>query len=156
MINSKLLHSFAAAALVFAVGAPLVSLPSKVIAQTPPEEMPQGRVLQKLNLTSAQMQQIKAIRDRKKGEMQGIMQRLRQAQQEMNTLMAGNATADQIRAKFNEMQPLREQMAKMRFEQMLAMRDVLTPQQRSEMAKITQQRKEGRRQNYQQRRQMPQ
>ncbi len=105
-----------------------------------------GKVLKELNLSNEQLQQIKTIRERNRTEIMSSRQKLRQLHQEMRDLMAGNTSSDQLRAKFNEMQSLRAQVAKLQFEQMLAMRDVLTPQQRTQLAEIMKQRK-GRREN---------
>ncbi len=104
-----------------------------------------GKVLQQLNLSNEQLQQIKAIRERNSSEIKSGRQRLRQLQQEMQSLMAGTASGDQVRAKFNEMQSLRQQVSKLQFEQMLAMREVLTPQQRTQLAEAIKQRKGNRR-----------
>jgi Spy/CpxP family protein refolding chaperone len=55
--------------------------------------------------------------------------------------MAGNASADEIRAKHRQVQELRQQMEEVSFESMLAMREVLTPEQRSQFARLIEQRR---------------
>jgi Spy/CpxP family protein refolding chaperone len=104
-----------------------------------------GKVLQQLNLSNDQIQQIKAIRSRNNLEIRSSRQRLRQLQDEMQSLMSGTSSSEQIRAKFNELQSARQQASKLQFEQMLAMREVLTPQQRSQLAQLVKQRKDNRR-----------
>jgi periplasmic protein CpxP/Spy len=106
-----------------------------------------GKVLQQLNLSTQQLQQIKAIRERNSSEIRSSRQRLRQLQQEMQSLMAGTASSDQVRSKFNELQSLKQQVSKLQFEQMLAMREVLTPQQRTQLAESIKQRQGNRREN---------
>jgi periplasmic protein CpxP/Spy len=106
-----------------------------------------GKVLQQLNLSTQQLQQIKTIRERNSSEIRSSRQRLRQLQQEMQGLMAGTAPSDQVRSKFNELQSLKQQVAKLQFEQMLAMREVLTPQQRTQLAEAIKQRQGNRREH---------
>lgn len=106
-----------------------------------------GKVLQQLNLSTQQLQQIKVIRERNSSEIKSGRQRIRQLQQEMQSLMAGTSPSDQVRAKFNELQSLRIQASKLQFEQMLAMREVLTPQQRTQLAELVKQRRGSRREN---------
>lgn len=106
-----------------------------------------GKVLQQLNLSTQQLQQIKAIRERNSAEIRSSRQRLHQLQQEMQGLMAGTTPSDQIRSKFNELQSLRAQVSKLQFEQMLAMREVLTPPQRIQLAEAIKQRQGNRREN---------
>lgn len=104
-----------------------------------------GKLLQQLNLSNDQLQQIKNIRSRNNSEIRSSRQRARQLQQEIQDLMSGTASSDLVRAKFNELQSARQQAAKLQFEQMLAMREVLTPQQRSQLAQLIKQRRETRR-----------
>ena len=66
--------------------------------------------------------------------MQQNQESLRQAHQELQTMLAGNASQDQIRAKHRQLQTLMQQLDDLRFESMLAMREVLTPEQRRIMA----------------------
>jgi periplasmic protein CpxP/Spy len=104
-----------------------------------------GKVLQQLNLSNEQLQQIKAIRERNSSEIRSSRQRLQQLQQETQNLMSGTAPSEQVRTKFNELQSLKQQVSKLQFEQMLAMREVLTPQQRTQLAEIVKQRRGNRR-----------
>ncbi len=100
------------------------------------------RWLQQLNLSQDQMQQIQAIRDRYKGQMEQRGQALRQAQQELGNLMAGTASSNDIRDKHRQVEQLRQQLAQMRFESMLEIRDVLSPDQRRQLSQMMQQRRE--------------
>jgi periplasmic protein CpxP/Spy len=139
-------HQYIAALLVLTVsmGIPATyTLPqpsqAQEIGETP------GKLLQQLNLSNDQLQRIKNIRSRNNSEIRSSRQRARQLQQEIQELMAGTASSDLVRAKFNELQSARQQAAKLQFEQMLAMREVLTPQQRSQLAQLMKQRRETRR-----------
>lgn len=112
----------------------------------PPRGMP--RWIGELNLTPDQMQQMQAIRSRYQNQISQRAQALRQAESELQQLMASNADTNQIRTKHNQVQSLRQQLAQVRFESMLEMRQVLTPEQRRQLA----QRMNQRRQNFPNRR----
>ncbi|HEY9860196.1 MAG TPA: periplasmic heavy metal sensor, partial [Candidatus Obscuribacterales bacterium] len=75
-------------------------------------------------------------------QMSQRKQALRQAKQELGNLMAGNTDENTIRAKYNQVQQLEQEMANVRFESMLKMRTVLTPAQRQQFAQLMQQRRE--------------
>jgi periplasmic protein CpxP/Spy len=100
-----------------------------------------SRWIQQLNLSPEQMQQMQAIRNQYKDRMSQRAQALRQAQQQLQDLMAGNASEDQILAQYNQVETLRQQLGRVRFESMLRMRQVLTPEQRRQFAERMQNRR---------------
>lgn len=104
-------------------------------------EARKGRLIEELNLSFAQQQQLEAIRQQRQLEMQSLKQRVRDLRQEMEQLMASNASQDQLRSKFQQVQALKNQIAEARFEQMLAMREVLTPEQRAKFNELMLQRR---------------
>ena len=95
---------------------------------------PPANILKSLNLSDAQRQQIQAILAKDQEARRAAMQELRTQEQELRTMMDGNATREVLLQKFNQVQGLRRQNEQRRFEQMLAMREVLTPQQRSQLS----------------------
>ncbi|MEG4803873.1 Spy/CpxP family protein refolding chaperone [Microcoleus sp. ARI1-B5] len=111
----------------------------------------EGRMFDRLNLSADQKQKMQAVRDRYKDQVSQRMQAIRQAREELETMMSGTtATASQIRDKHRQMMGLRQQLEEVQFETTLAMRDVLTPEQRSQLSQQMQQRREAaktRRQN---------
>jgi periplasmic protein CpxP/Spy len=96
---------------------------------------------EQLNLSADQKAQIKQIRDQAKSDSQSLRQQMRTAFEKQQSLMAGNASDDQIRQQHREVQALRQQAADRRFDTMLKIRQILTPEQR---AKAAQMRKEHR------------
>ncbi|HBB34034.1 MAG TPA: Spy protein [Cyanobacteria bacterium UBA8803] len=100
------------------------------------------RLMQELNLTPEQEQKLQDIRSQYKDQISQRQQVLRQATQEFASLMASNADSSQIRAKHQQVQQLRQELEDLRFESMLAMRDVLTSDQRSRFAQLMEQRRE--------------
>lgn len=100
------------------------------------------RWLQQLNLSTEQQQQIQAIRDRYQPQMDANKEQMRQTMDEMRQLMTGNASDRDLRNKHNELVQLRQQISEIHFEQMLAIRNVLTPEQRQQFAQQMQERRE--------------
>ena len=97
------------------------------------------KLMEQLNLTPDQKQKLKAIYSHYKD---GIFQRkhaVRQATKELRDLMVGTASADEVRAKYKQVEVVRQQLEAESFESMLDMRDVLTPTQRSQFAQLMEQ-----------------
>jgi periplasmic protein CpxP/Spy len=96
--------------------------------------------LRELNLSTDQLQQIRQIRNQYQGRLTQQRQAVQQGQQELKQLMAGNASTEQVRQKFEQVQRLREELQKTRMESMLAIRKVLNPEQRQKLAELMKQR----------------
>ncbi|MBD1805996.1 Spy/CpxP family protein refolding chaperone [Microcoleus sp. FACHB-SPT15] len=120
---------------------PLTSqIEQNVMGQARPNQEGQSLV-EELNLTPQQDQQLKAIQQEYKDQMAQQRQELQQAQQELSGLMAGTASQGQIRDKYREVNVLRQQKGELHLESMLAIREILTPQQRRQFARLMQQQK---------------
>ena len=102
----------------------------------------QGGMFEQLNLSADQKQKMQAVRDRYKDQVSQRMQAVRQARQELEAMMAGTASASQMRGKHRQIIGLRQQLEEVQFESTLAMREVLTPEQRSQLAQMMQQRRQ--------------
>ncbi|MEH1936753.1 MAG: Spy/CpxP family protein refolding chaperone [Nostoc sp.] len=110
-------------------------LSRQVIAQIPtsvphPNGGKSGGWLKDLNLTSEQLQQIKQIRNQSKPQIAQKSQVIRQGQQELHDLIAGTATKEQVRDKYNQIKLVQQQLADVQFENTLAIREILNPEQR--------------------------
>ena len=101
-------------------------------------DMPSGRVLKQLNLSPEQLQKLKTIRDRQITQIRDLGQQSRQANKELRDLLAGTESSDVIRSKHTQVLNLQQELRKQHFERMLAMREILTPQQRSQLNEIMQ------------------
>lgn len=128
----------------------------QTVAQTPGDStspQPQRRknrdsFLQELNLTPQQMQQMQAMQARYKPQISQRAQAMRQAKQELASLMSSTtASTSQITAKNQQVEQLAQQIRQLKFESMMAMREIMTPEQRTKFAQLMQQR----RQNHQNR-----
>lgn len=132
-----------------AIASPLLRF--QPIAQTPtasPSQTPSGQAspdpmspdrreagwLKDLNLSADQVQKMRAIRNQYQDKISQGRQSVRQSRQELQTLMAGDATEAQIRAKYNQVKLLKQQVSDTQFESILATRNVLNPEQRRKFA----------------------
>ncbi|MGV0028255.1 Spy/CpxP family protein refolding chaperone [Phormidesmis priestleyi] len=97
--------------------------------------------LRDLDLSADQMQKIRSIRGQYQDKLMSQRQAARQAQRELRILMAGDASVEEIRQKYREVQTLHQQVADTQFNSMLEMRQVLTPQQRQKFAERMEQRR---------------
>jgi Spy/CpxP family protein refolding chaperone len=133
------------------VGSAIVLTPpiaglSSVISQSLAQSPPQPRRtetrgwLKELNLSPEQIQKIRQIRGQYQGRLTQQRQAVQQAQQELKELMTGNASTEQIRQKFDQVQRLRQELADTRMDSMLAIRKILTPEQRQKLADLLRQR----------------
>ncbi|NES69331.1 MAG: Spy/CpxP family protein refolding chaperone, partial [Okeania sp. SIO2D1] len=97
------------------------------------------RWLQELDLTSEQQERIQAIHEQAKADMESLHQQMQEAREQMTNLMSGNASAEQLRNQQDKIQALHEQLGDKRFETMLAVREILTPEQREQLAQLKEQ-----------------
>lgn len=95
-----------------------------------------GSLFQQLNLSERQKQKIKRIRQQYQAQIVQLKENLQLAQQQLAAMMAGTDSVMVIRAKHEEIAELRQQLATLHFESMLATREILTPQQRQKFAEI--------------------
>ena len=142
----------AIAVLMFTLGttAAATAVPSPVqtetIAQNEKPNRPAGReggLFDKLNLSADQKQKMQTVRDRYKEQVSKRMQAVRQARQELETMMSSpTANVSQMREKHRQIMGLRQQLEEVQFETTLSMREVLTPEQRTQLSQLMQQRRQ--------------
>lgn len=101
------------------------------------ERMP--RILEQLDLTPEQSQQIEAIKEQSQTAAQDIKEQLRTQRQELRSLLAGDTDIEQIREQHQEAQLLRQQLSNDRFETMLEIREILTLEQRARALELMEQ-----------------
>ncbi|MGD1922340.1 MAG: Spy/CpxP family protein refolding chaperone [Pleurocapsa sp.] len=95
-----------------------------------------SNLLHQLDLTSRQKEQIKRIHQQYKQQIRKKRSNLTILQQQLSDLMMGTESVDLIRAKNRQLVNLREEIGELRFESMLATREILTPQQRQKFREI--------------------
>ncbi|AFY33198.1 Spy/CpxP family protein refolding chaperone [Calothrix sp. PCC 7507] len=111
---------------------------AQIPAQKPRAELGQVELIQALNLTPEQHRAIEANFNHNKEQMQRKQQALQQATEELRTLIEGTAITNQIREKHREIQELHFSLENMGFESMLAIREVLTLEQRQKFSELIQ------------------
>ena len=97
------------------------------------------QVLEQLNLTPEQSQQIEAIHERFHSDNETLYQEMRTNHQQLRSLLASDASEEQLRQQHQNIQGLRQQLGNNRFETMLQVREILTPEQRTQMAELMEQ-----------------
>ena len=85
---------------------------------------------QELKLTDEQMAKIREIRSTRSPEVIELRKRLKVIKEEFKTAMKNpNLSNNELSLKFEEFQKIRDEAQSKRFEMMLAMRSVMTPEQ---------------------------
>ncbi len=87
-------------------------------------------IVQALNLTPEQVQKMQLIRKQYKDPITQTNQQLSQAKQQLSDAIASTAPADRVRAKHLQVDILQKRLGDLRFESTLAVRELLTPEQR--------------------------
>jgi periplasmic protein CpxP/Spy len=103
-----------------------------------------GNLVKELNLSPDQIQRLQQVRKNSQGKTKESRQALRTAKQELTQLLQGNASSDQIRQKRQQVQSLQQEVADSNFENTLAIREILTPEQRVKLQQLLQQRRQNR------------
>lgn len=84
-----------------------------------------------LNLTAEQETKIKGIHQAAKENRKASKEKMKQAKKTFEELLKSNASEPEIQAAFMKLQELKNEKAKTRFTSMMAIRQVLTPEQRA-------------------------
>ena len=90
--------------------------------------------LQSLDLSNEQMEQIRTIYQQSRGETSSLSQQLRETRERMYSLLSSDVDSDQIVQIHQQVQSLQQELENQRFEAMLEVRNVLTPEQRVQVA----------------------
>ena len=112
-------------------------VPTQIIAQSSSQQQ-QISLFQQLDLTPEQQQQIKQIHRRYGQQMLKKRQTISRLQQQLSDMMVGTAPIESLRAKNQQLNVLRQEMGTLRFESMLATREILTLQQRQKFRDLVQ------------------
>ena len=106
--------------------------------QSPPVHGQRHGLIQELNMTPAQIRQMQAIRKQYKDPIAQRAAQLRQAQQELQVLIASTDPGDKVRQQHDQVKALQQQLGDLRFESMLATRQILNPDQRRKFVEYMQ------------------
>ncbi|MEL6495264.1 MAG: Spy/CpxP family protein refolding chaperone [Cyanobacteria bacterium J06623_7] len=109
-----------------------------ITQHTKPEPQQALSLLQQLDLTGEQQQKIKQIHRQYRQQMLKKKQVIARLQQQLSDMMVGTESIELLRAKNQQLNLLRQEMGRLRFESMLATREILTPQQRQKFRELVQ------------------
>lgn len=113
-------------------------LASKIIADSSPviHKQQPDHLLQQLNLTSKQEAQIRQIHYKYREAIRKKRNNLVILQQQLSHMMVGIESVELIRAKNQQLVTLHQEIKALSFESMLAIREILTPQQRQKFREL--------------------
>ncbi|OFZ28292.1 MAG: hypothetical protein A2622_04105 [Bdellovibrionales bacterium RIFCSPHIGHO2_01_FULL_40_29] len=87
----------------------------------------------KMDLTPEQQEKIKALPGDDSDAMKAKRESMRAAQEDLEQAMKGAASDDEVRVKFANLEKLQAEFAKARFDKILAIRAILTPEQKEKL-----------------------
>lgn len=119
------------------------SVSSTLIAQRRGDDDDRGykadkgeRLMGKLNLTNEQRNKMSDIRKKYEPQFSSLNEQLRNERETLREMMRTNQGENQLRSQHQKIVSLNQQIQSLRFESMLEMREVLTPEQRQEWANM--------------------
>lgn len=95
-------------------------------------------LFQQLNLTTEQQRQIKAIHSQYRQQIRRKKDAIVRLQRQLSDMMVGTEPVELLRAKNQQLNNLHQEIGTLRFESMLATREILTPQQREKFRDLVQ------------------
>ena len=112
--------------------------PEAIVANSSPSTTKRSTtsLFQQLDLTSEQQQRIKQVYLQYRRQIHKKKAKLTRLQQQLSDMMVGTEPVELLRAKNQQMGVLRQQIGTLRFESMLATREILTPQQRRKFREL--------------------
>ncbi|NJN20662.1 MAG: Spy/CpxP family protein refolding chaperone [Leptolyngbya sp. RL_3_1] len=114
---------------------PIVASASEQDGLWPEAHQRSDRWLEPLDLTPEQRDQIQTLQDHAQPDLNALDERLQTERAVMQALMVqGDAAAEDLRVQHHVLQDLRQAMSAHRLEVLLAIRELLTPQQRTLLA----------------------
>lgn len=103
-----------------------------------------GQIMEALDLSQEQKNELQSIRNQYQPRIQDKQKTLFEARQSLREMMIDDTASSEVRRQHQQVQTLRQDMSDLRFESMLKMRNVLTPDQREEFAELMQERRRDR------------
>ena len=89
------------------------------------------KIKEQLNLTEEQKNKLKATKETYGREaMKKQHEAMEKAQKELEATLKSDASDEKVREKFEALHKIQEQFARLRFEKILVVRSILTPEQR--------------------------
>jgi len=87
-------------------------------------------MFKKLDLTKEQKEKLADLRKNQKGDIKETVKKMRSLREKAKTAFEGTASDSELKAIHQEMKTLRSEIEDQRFQRILAIRSILTPEQR--------------------------
>jgi periplasmic protein CpxP/Spy len=100
--------------------------------ETRPKKM--GQMFQRLNLTPDQIQKMRSIRQQYKDPIREQQRSIREARRAMQQTFGSVSSSSTVLSEFQAVQQKQQSLNQLRFKSLLAIREVLTPTQRQQLA----------------------
>ncbi len=110
-----------------------------------PDKKRGADMMEQLDLSDQQKQQLTDIRQKYQQKIDPKQQQVKTSRQELNQMLASNASDRSIRSKHQEIMQLHEEISNLRLESMLEVRGILTLDQRREFAQLMEKRRDSHR-----------
>lgn len=96
------------------------------------------RLFRQLDLTEEQRTKLAELRKEKSAKMESLRKQMKAAHEKMKAALEADSSDEALKKAHQEVRDVRAQLEDMRFESMLAIRKVLTPEQRKKFADLKQ------------------
>lgn len=108
------------------------------------------QLMENLNLSNEQTQKIENIRSKYQPQMENLEEQIVAERETLSDMLKRNDSESRLRSQHQKITSLNQKMQNLRFESMLEMRAVLTPQQRQEWTTMMEDKRSTRRNNLRQ------
>ena len=122
---------------------PTSSASAQIIAQRGSDDEDKGykgdkveKLVERLNLTTEQRNQMAQIRNKYQPQFNNLTEQIRNERNTLSQMMRNNQDEAKMRSQHQKIVSLDQKIHNLRFESMLEMRNVLTPEQREEWASM--------------------
>lgn len=100
-----------------------------------------NKILQQLDLTPEQSQQIEGIKQEFETKNSPLKEEMQSNRQDIGLTFTSDASTAELRQQHQKVRALRQQLGDNHFEMMLQVREILTPEQRTQVAELIKQKK---------------
>lgn len=100
-----------------------------------------ARIIKQLDLTDEQKLELKKIKQQDKAESKALAEKLKASRKATKEALNENSSEETLRAKHKEHQKLRNQMDDLRFEKMMSIQKILTPEQKKKFHELMKEKK---------------
>ena len=103
------------------------------------------QMMKELDLSEQQAQQLQELKKSNKPEMKSLRGEMKAIREKMQDAMAKDASESELRSLHNQKFEIRKKLSTARFEKMLAIRKILTPDQRVKFQQMMKEKRKKRR-----------